>query len=349
MSNWPTQPQDPFQTGYSYKPFYAVPPETPEQREGKALRKEANFVGVMMLALTAGTQMAARIVAFALTLMGIIDLRQITQEMFGMNNTQYLIVYAFIYILAFAVPTVIVALCFKRRQFPLAPAKPVSGRTAFWGILAAMGVCVVANLIASAVVSFFGQFGVPAPEMPDLLAPNPTSLGLNILVIAVLPALLEEMVFRGYVLRALRPYGDGFAVVVSSLLFALMHGNIEQIPFALCVGLALGWLCVRTNNVWLAVAVHFCNNGMSVLLDYCSRSLSVDMANLMYWVVMIILGALGVLAFLILGVKEPELFSRRPAQTVLSTSSRAGMLLRAPAFVISVVVFLVLTVQGAML
>jgi len=348
MSHWSPPPYDPFRTGYSYTPFYAVPPETPEQREAKALRKEANFVGVMMLALTAGTQTAAIVVAFALTLLGVIDLRQITQDMFGMSNSQYLLVYALIYILAFAVPTICVALCFKRRQFPLAPAEPVSGRTAFWGVLAAMGVCVVANLIASAVVSFFEQFGVPAPEIPDLLVPTPTSLALNIIVIAVLPALLEEMVFRGYVLRTLRPYGDGFAVVVSSLLFALMHGNIEQIPFAFCVGLALGWLCVSTNNIWLAVAVHFCNNGMSVLLDYCGRSLPDDKVNLLYWIVMITLGALGLLAFLVLGIKEPAVFSRRPSQTVLATGVRIKLLLRSPAFIISVLLFLVLTVWGAM-
>lgn len=48
------------------------------------------------------------------------------------------------------------------------------------------------------------------------------------------------MLFRGYFLRLLRPYGTWFAVIVTAILFALMHGNILQIPFAFLVGLACG-------------------------------------------------------------------------------------------------------------
>ena len=48
---------------------------------------------------------------------------------------------------------------------------------------------------------------------------------LNLVSTAVLPALVEEMVFRGYILGALRPQGDGLAIVFSAVFFGLLHGK----------------------------------------------------------------------------------------------------------------------------
>ena len=62
-----------------------------------------------------------------------------------------------------------------------------------------------------------------------------TFLVLNLLVLAVLPALLEEMIFRVCILGALRKYGDTFAIVVSALLFGFIHGGLSQSVFAVIV------------------------------------------------------------------------------------------------------------------
>lgn len=129
--------------------------------------------------------------------------------------------------------------------------------------------CVVANLVANYMMSFFNALGIPSPAMPELLIDTPVSLALNLFIFAALPALLEEMVFRGCVLQSLRPYGDRTALWVSSLLFSLMHGNILQVPFAFIVGLVLGYAVLKTGNIWLAVAIHFANNAMANLLRLC--------------------------------------------------------------------------------
>ena len=52
--------------------------------------------------------------------------------------------------------------------------------------------------------------------------------------------LIEEFIFRGAVLKTLEPFGKWFALLASSLAFALMHGNFAQIPFAMSAGLILG-------------------------------------------------------------------------------------------------------------
>lgn len=69
----------------------------------------------------------------------------------------------------------------------------------------------------------------------------------------------EEILFRGLVLRSLQPYGKKFAIVISSLLFGLYHGNLMQAPFAFVVGLVMGYVAMEYHIGW-AVALHLINN-----------------------------------------------------------------------------------------
>ena len=180
--------------------------------------------------------------------------------------------------------------------------------------------------------------------MPDYLESTPTSFLLNVLVIAVLPALLEEMVFRGYVLRCLRVYGDGVAVVVSALLFGLMHGNILQVPFAVVVGLALGWLYVTTDNIWLPVFVHFLNNALSLSMDYLGRYLSESKANAFMSITILAVGLVGGISLAIMALTRSSLLKRKASYPMLSVTKRLKILLKAPAFTISVILFLLIMV-----
>ena len=69
----------------------------------------------------------------------------------------------------------------------------------------------------------------------------------------------EEILFSGLVLRSLQPYGKRFAIVISSLLFGLFHGNLMQAPFAFVVGLVMGYVAMEYHIGW-AVALHLINN-----------------------------------------------------------------------------------------
>lgn len=85
---------------------------------------------------------------------------------------------------------------------------------------------------------------------------------------SILAPLWEEILFRGYVLRALRPYGKRFAIVTSAILFGLFHGNLLQTPYAVLMGLVLGYVTVEFSIVW-AVLLHMFNN--LVLADLLTR------------------------------------------------------------------------------
>jgi membrane protease YdiL (CAAX protease family) len=83
------------------------------------------------------------------------------------------------------------------------------------------------------------------------------------LKVAVVAPIIEELIFRGLILQGFRRNYNGFvAVVMSALLFALFHLNPWQFPATFVLGLILGWLMLRTNNILLAILGHSINNAL---------------------------------------------------------------------------------------
>lgn len=90
---------------------------------------------------------------------------------------------------------------------------------------------------------------------------------LGIVAIVIMAPIVEELLFRGaiqgHLLRQWKhPAG---AIVLSSLIFGLVHGNWVQAPFAFVTGLALGWMYYRTGSLLPGMLMHFVNNGTAVL------------------------------------------------------------------------------------
>ncbi len=128
--------------------------------------------------------------------------------------------------------------------------------------------CVIGNSATSSLSVLFSLFEIEFNSGLEELASPSSVFGfmLNIINFAVVPALFEEFAFRGVVLQPLRKYGDWFAIFASSFAFAILHGNMVQIPFAFIVGVALGYFCIKTNSIWTSVSIHFLNNLYSVIM-----------------------------------------------------------------------------------
>lgn len=135
---------------------------------------------------------------------------------------------------------------------------------------------ILANVTTSILTGLLQEYGVTFDD-PEL--PMPTKLSEYIimtLATVIVPAFTEEFAFRGVILHSFRKYGDLFAVGMSSLLFACMHGNMSQMPFALILGFVMGLLVVCTDSIWTGIAIHLFNNTYAVVLtlisDNCSQT-----------------------------------------------------------------------------
>ena len=76
----------------------------------------------------------------------------------------------------------------------------------------------------------------------------------------IIAPLAEELVFRGAVQRLARPLGKWQAVALQAVLFAVQHGSLAAMLYALVCGLALGALAQRTGRVWPGMLLHTLNN-----------------------------------------------------------------------------------------
>ena len=329
---------------YSQQPlgFAPIPQMNAKKEKRRNLRRNANLSGLYMLVLVGSFQLAFPLIVLILNIFGVVSADAINEEYLGLGNTAYLLIYSVVYILAMGAPLLL--LLGRHRFNPFSPVKRVHAGVGAFGYLGAIGTCMLANVITSILLTVLSNFGVEAEPAPQLMENTPVSFILNLFVLAVLPALLEELVFRGCILRLLRPYGDLFAVMVSALLFGLMHGNLRQIPFATIVGIVLGWLYVVTENIWMPILVHFTNNTISVVSEYLSFSLTEEQAGAMYVTVIFQLIFVGILAIALLFPCFWRRLKLSKTRSGLSFGHRVLSLVTAPALTGAVALFILLMI-----
>jgi sodium transport system permease protein len=87
-----------------------------------------------------------------------------------------------------------------------------------------------------------------------------------LLLVGVVPAICEELAFRGFILSGLRRLGHKWtAIAICSVLFGVAHGLLQQSLSAAVVGMVIGYLAVKTNSLLPAVAYHLVHNSLGVL------------------------------------------------------------------------------------
>jgi len=91
-------------------------------------------------------------------------------------------------------------------------------------------------------------------------------LAINLIMIAILPALGEEFLFRGVLLRLFGEWtrNPHIAVLISAFLFSALHLQFYGFLPRFILGVVLGYLFVWTRCVWVPVIIHFVNNGIAV-------------------------------------------------------------------------------------
>jgi len=98
---------------------------------------------------------------------------------------------------------------------------------------------------------------------------------LMILSIAIIPAIFEELAYRGYLMeKLLKIMGKEETVYLSSFLFFLMHFSIASIFWLLPFAIILGKLRLKENSIWLGVLLHFFFNFTSCIVDLYGSELT---------------------------------------------------------------------------
>ena len=107
---------------------------------------------------------------------------------------------------------------------------------------------------------------------------------ISVLVIALLPAVFEETLFRGGLQNLLSRWIKMpiVAIIITSIIFSAVHGSYLGFLSRFALGFVLGWIYYRTGNIWLNIVGHFFNNGLAITALYMSSTpgKSVDLSKM---------------------------------------------------------------------
>ncbi|WHE07340.1 MULTISPECIES: CPBP family intramembrane glutamic endopeptidase [Thermoanaerobacterium] len=124
---------------------------------------------------------------------------------------------------------------------------------------------------------FLSKFGkIPIP--PISAASNIGGLIKQILIVSGSAALCEEILTRGLILRSYEMRGSIKAVVISGLMFAVLHLNVQNFLSVVFLGCLLGFLVHRTDSIYASVLGHFTNNTLVLVIQYVSYNVSKEIS-----------------------------------------------------------------------
>ena len=119
---------------------------------------------------------------------------------------------------------------------------------------------------------------------------------LNLLILGVIPAICEELLFRGIVFQGLKEnFSKPISIVLSALMFALVHQSIQQFIYPFLLGLLLAFVFEKTNNLTYSILIHMFNNFTTLTLTFLAE-LNIISFNftITWWVVLLALLAVAV-------------------------------------------------------
>ena len=126
-----------------------------------------------------------------------------------------------------------------------------------------LGVANLANLAGALIHRLTGS-----PATSEMLPSGGPELLMQFLALCVMPAIAEELLFRGAFQGLMRPCGSAAAIFAPALLFGVLHLDLAQGLTAFACGVFLGWLAERSGSILPGMLLHLVNNALAFLTIY---------------------------------------------------------------------------------
>jgi len=157
---------------------------------------------------------------------------------------------------------------------------PMGGKKWFGGLCAAFAVMTVGNYLSQSLILWLDLMLGRSLENPVETSTVGTAWWINLIFIAILAPILEEIFFRKILCRYLLPIGEGYAIILSAAIFGLAHGNFFQFFYAFGLGCLFALVYVKTGKILYTILYHAAINLLGgVLAPWIIEHL--DMENLM--------------------------------------------------------------------
>ena len=140
-------------------------------------------------------------------------------------------------------------------------------------IIVWFGGYLIINITTQILLSLF-------PEEADVLQAVNSSVMMDsfiasLVVVALIPAICEEVLFRGFLLSSFKGKSKKskiWAIIIVGILFGIMHLNFIRIVPTAMLGILFAYSALATKSIWTSVFMHFLNNGFSVCVLYLNEN-----------------------------------------------------------------------------
>lgn len=255
-------------------------------------KRENNRIGKVMLLLLAATFA----VPFGLLS---IELFKIFFESDKAYAVFYELSYSLMYFCMFFIPMLMYKLFDRSYSFSQMPCKIKLSKHFPLILLAGLGINFLAASLNSLIVTLMGVDTSSLTSSPFAEGYSGYNFILDVIKIAIIPAFCEELLFRGLILDRLSKFGRLKAIIISSLLFSLMHQHPAQLIYTFILGMFLGYMALESGSIWGGILLHFINNLIQVIMNAVLYTQSEARATFIVSIIQLVIILVGAVAAVI--------------------------------------------------
>ncbi|MFI3207148.1 MAG: type II CAAX endopeptidase family protein [Clostridia bacterium] len=214
-------------------------------------------------------------------------------------------------------------------------------------VLAGLGCCYFINIPVNILTELFYQMGYQVTSQSIDVPYTISGIIILYFSVAIVPALVEEFVLRGIFLKKLQRFGNAFAIIISSLIFSLLHMDLMVIIVTFVAGLVMGFIYVKTKNLWYSVIIHFLNNFFSVTMTivysyYGDSDFGLFIQLILFYTPIV----LGLIAFIILIMKKQINLPKNNAYGFIGAGTKFSAAILNPCTIVLVLTCLTIAIMS---
>ncbi|MCQ2448788.1 MAG: CPBP family intramembrane metalloprotease [Clostridia bacterium] len=303
------------------------------RREARSLWFRAVWIGVALVVVALNMSQWYRVYYFIMAKCGF-TMQEAYLKIASAQSQQILQIV--ISSVSFILPFSVLLLADRRPAKEIVPFRRPKGQIGaiFW---MGMGFCAFADVAVEGMQQFFRQFHVNYQVSHHDEPAGFIGFLLMLFATAITPAVVEEFACRGVMYGLLEPFGQGFAVMTSSILFGIMHGNFEQIPFAFLVGLGLGFARAKTGSMWVPMAIHCCNNLLSVVLTQLRKLCPAIVPSMVMWAFLFGCLTMALVSVLRLQNEKVSFYEFHSSTSLMESGEKAIVFFCSPAILLFII------------
>lgn len=173
----------------------------------------------------------------------------------------------------------------------------------FIGTVSCIGIGMISSMVYLIYSTIAKYYGITIPQ-PDFSMPAQRGyLIMFLMYVCLIGPILEEIIFRGFILKSMQRYGNFTAILVSAILFSMFHLNLVQFINPVLVGIVLAFITIKSKSIFPAMIAHIFNNTIAFTATGVS-SLKIPVVEGIFGFVYLVTGISALTIFITLYWKD---------------------------------------------